>query len=419
MNGADPATTDQALSELTFDYANNSLAPMMPWRDKITVIDGLDTQVVKDVTRAGRRNLHGHNEQGTVLTGAAPPADRGGNYDNHPSLDYFLHGQLSAPVLLAAAVEDSSTWKCMSYDEGGRPRAAETNPQALYTQAFPADFMPPMAGTPVVDYSKGEERIAAYDTSALMRLRQRLTGREAAKIDSHLAAMERLQTAVGAGMSGPVGMCTLTPPTRDGTVGAYTGVVEVAQAHASVIAQAFACGRSRAATLEILNDYPNYFTQLPEVSLAPGARFHETLVHGYWGGGADGYRAGYTAGLRWSATHVAAVLDVLDKMGDPLDPAGGTMLDNTIVFWHSEFGHGGHDNQETRHPCIIAGGGGRTLKLGRYLRVRDINSADRVPHNLLLTSICQAMGLTSVNYFGDRDMASRANYQGPLLPLMV
>jgi hypothetical protein len=29
------------------------------------------------------------------------------------------------------------------------------------------------------------------------------------------------------------------------------------------------------------------------------------------------------------------------------------------------------------------------------------------------------MGLNDVQFFGDRDMASRANYQGPLLPLMV
>lgn len=420
--GGDPPSTEHPLGELTVEYANNSLAAMTPWLDKITIIDGLDTQVVKDVTRAGRRNLHGHNEQGTLLTGAAPPTDRGGNYDNHPSLDYYLHGRLGAPVLLTASVEDSSTWKCMSYDDGGRPRAAQQDPQALYRQAFPADFMPPMQGsTPVIDYSQGDERIAAYDEGGLLRLRQRLAGREAAKVDSHLDAMARLQSTAGGGGGTPVpvGMCTLQAPTRNGSVGAYTGVIEIARAHASVIAQAFACGRARAATLEILNDYPNYYTDLPEVNLGVGQRYHETLVHGYWGGGAAQYREGYLAGLRWNAVHVAAVLEVLDGMVDPLDPKGGSILDNTIVFWHSEFGHGGHDNQETRHPCIIAGGGGRTLKLGRYLRVRDINSNERMPHNLLLNSICLAMGLDDVTFFGDRDLKTHAKYQGPLLPLMV
>jgi len=424
-NGGDPASTDQSLQELTFEYEDNSLSPMMPWRDKITVLDGIDTQCVKEGTRGGRRNQHGHNEQGTLLTGAQPPSDRGGNYDNHPSLDFFLHGQLGAPVLLTASVEDSSTWKCMSYDDGGRPRSAEQNPMSLYDQAFPQGFMPPAPGDPVmqpvpmVDYAAGENRIVDYSESTLLRMRARVTGREAAKIDSQLDALSRLQAIEQGGGGGvQVGMCSLQRPTQGGSPGGFDGVINVARAHASVIAQAFACGRARAATLEILNDYPNYFSDLPEVNLGFGQRYHENLVHTYWSGN-TGLRAGYTAGLRWSATHVAAVLEELDSMIDPLDPSGGTMLDNTIVFWHSEFGHGPHDAQETRHPCIIAGGGGRTLKLGRYLRVRNIDSNERVPHNKLLTSICHAMGMPDINYFGDRDLAGRAEYQGPLLPLMA
>jgi hypothetical protein len=103
-----------------------------------------------------------------------------------------------------------------------------------------------------------------------------------------------------------------------------------------------------------------------------------------------------------------------------MDPAGGTMLDNTVIFWHSEFGHDGHDNQHTRHPAVIAGGRGRTLRLGRYLRLRNINSnTERVPHNKLLVSLAHAVGRTEINFFGDRDLASRPNYQGPLVPLMA
>jgi hypothetical protein len=29
------------------------------------------------------------------------------------------------------------------------------------------------------------------------------------------------------------------------------------------------------------------------------------------------------------------------------------------------------------------------------------------------------MGRTEINYFGDRDLRSRAEYQGPLVPLMA
>ena len=428
LSGAEPATPDEALSSLTFEYENSILNAMMPWRDQITVLDGLDTQCIKEGTRPGLYTNHGHNEQGTLLTGAQAPLDREGNFDGHPSLDFYLHGRLGAPVLLAASVEGAGTWKCMSFDDAGSPRDAETSPNSLFQQAFPADFMPPDPTDPAVDYTAGETRIVNHGQAALAALEARLQGVEKDKIAAHREAMKKLLETGGL----PPAYCTTTGsdlPGVDGGVGDYTNVTPVARAHAAVIAQAFACGRSMCATLRILDDYPNYYTEIPEVQASgaaalygPDYRYHENLVHDYWGASGstlDTLRVGYTAGLRWAATHFAAVLDELSKIGDPLDPSGGTILDNTIVFWHSEFGHDGHDNQHTRHPAITAGGGNRTLRLGRYLRLRDINSNQRVPHNKLLVSICHALGFTDVQFFGDRDLETRPEYQGTLDMLMV
>ena len=430
MDGSEPSTPDEALSGLTFEYDNSILNALMPWREQITVLDGLDTQCTKENTRPNLYPNHGHNEQGTMLTGAQGPADRSGNFDNHPSLDFVLHGLLGAPVLLTASVEGSGTWKCMSYDQAGIPRNPESSPSALFQQAFPADFMLPDPGEPMIDYAAGDNRILDHGQQALTALEARLKGVEKDKITAHREAMKKL--AETAGMM-PAGHCTTSGtdvPSVDGNVGDYSNVDTVTRAHAAVIAQAFACGRSTCATLRILDDYPNYYTEIPEVQASGAAglygadfRFHENLVHDYWGGASgstlDTLRKGYTAGQRWAAGHFAAVLDELSKVVDPMDPTGGSMLDNTIVFWHNEFGHDGHDNQHTRHPAIIAGGGNRTLRLGRYLRLRTIDSTDRVPHNKLLTSICHAMGRTEFNFFGDRDLVDRAEYQGPLEPLMV
>ncbi len=430
MSGAEPATPDEALSGLTFEYEDSILNALMPWRDQITVLDGLDTQCVKENTRGGLYANHGHNEQGTMLTGAQAPADREGNFDGHPSLDFYLHGQLGAPVLLTASVEGAGTWKCMSFDNAGIPRNAETSPSALFQQAFPADFEPPDPGDPVIDYAAGENRIVTHGQDALTRLEARLKGVEKDKITAHREAMKML--AETGNPPPPVGYCTTSGsdvPNVNGSVGDYTNVEPVTRAHAAVIAQAFACGRSMCATLRILDDYPNYYTDVPEVQASGAAalygadfRFHENLVHDYWGAsGSDliTLRRGYCAGQRWAAGHFAAVLDELANVVDPYDPQGGSILDNTIVFWHNEFGHDGHDNQHTRHPAIIAGGGNRTLRLGRYLRLRDINGSARVPHNKLLVSIAHAVGQTNLDFFGDRDLESRPEYQGPLDMLMV
>lgn len=430
MSGAEPAGNDEALSSLTFEYEDSILNALMPWREQITVLDGLDSQVCKENTRGGLYAFHGHNEQGTMLTGAQGPGNREGNFDGHPSLDFHLHGLLGAPVLLTASVEGAGTWKCMSFDASGTPRNAETSPSALFRAAFPADFEPPDPGEPMVDYTAGEQRIVRHGQSALTALEARLKGVEKDKIAAHREAMKKLEPT--GTMPTPVGHCTTSGsdvPDVDGGVGDYANVETVTRAHAAVIAQAFACGRSMCATLRILDDYPNYYSDVPAVrdsgALAMYGndfRFHENLVHDYWGASGatkDTLRRGYCAGQRWAAGHFAAVLDELSKVVDPFDPAGGTMLDNTVVFWHNEFGHDGHDNQHTRHPAIIAGGGNRTLKLGRYLRLRNIDSDERVPHNKLLTAICHAMGRTEIDFFGDRDVADRAEYRGPLEMLMV
>ncbi|HVU03260.1 MAG TPA: DUF1552 domain-containing protein [Polyangiaceae bacterium] len=429
-DGTEPKTADEALSGLSFEYENSILNAMMPWRDQITLLDGLDSQVTKENTRANLYAFHGHNEQGTMLTGAQAPVARDGNFDNHPSLDFHLHGLLGAPVLPTASVSGAGTWKCMSFDATGIGREPETSPSALFKQCFPSDFVPPDPGTPAIDYATGENRIINAGQAQLSALEARLAGVEKARITTHREAMKALLQTPG--KPAQVAACTTRGsdvPSNGGDLGDYTMVQPVARAHAAVIAQAFACGRATCATLRILDDYPNFYTEVPEVRAAGAEaiygqdyRYHENLVHDYWANDPAKMatlRTGYTAGLRWAAGHFAAVLEEFQKVIDPLDPNGGTMLDNTVIFWHSEFGHFGHDNQHMRHPVVIAGGGGRTLRLGRYLRLRDIESDTRIPHNKLLVSIAHAMGRTEINYFGDRDLVSRPEYQGPLVPLMA
>ena len=64
------------------------------------------------------------------------------------------------------------------------------------------------------------------------------------------------------------------------------------------------------ATLRVLDDYPNHYTEVPEVQASGAAnlygadfRFHENLVHDYWGASGNDkieLRHGYTAGLPFS-----------------------------------------------------------------------------------------------------------------------
>ncbi len=430
-NGGAPTSADMALSELTFEYENAFLSPLQPWRNRITVLDGLDQWVCMELSP----QHHGHEEQSTGLTGAATGA--GGEISpGHPSLDFYLHGRLSAPALLSAGAGSDSTWKEISYDANGNFRQSTYNPASLFREAFPADFQPPDPGE-FVDFSDAERRVFEHSIASIDRLEAELTGSEREKLEKHADAMDRL-----------IDNLTSTPPAACDTTGddvpesfegnSYEDIERSTALHAQVIAQAFACGRARCATLRIGSDYICPQSELPEVQALDLAgafggdyggqwRFHENLVHDYWANfnhpSFDIMQRGYVLGQIWQTERFVSVLEALDSLLDPLDPSGQrTVLDNTIVYWHNEFGHGAHDAQAEHIPAVIAGGAAGCLRIGRYLRLRPPDSG-HVPHNRLLTSIAMAMGFPDVEFFGDQQLAadpgSFGMYHGELTELMA
>lgn len=430
--GSEPGGTDMSLSELTFDYENAFLSPLQDWRDRITVLDGLDHWVCEELGPGH----HGHEEQATGLTGAATTAD-GGISNGHPSVDFYLHSRLSAPALLIAGAGSDGGWKSMTYNDGGDPPGATQDPAGLFRQAFPGDFRPEDPEQRV-DYSGVDRAVFEHSIASLDRLKLELTGVERQKLEAHTEAMHRLVGNLDAPL--PVAACTTSG--SDGPAGgsgdSYQDLESVTDRHAQVIAQAFACGRARSATLRIGSDWVCPQSELPEIQAlglgdafggdyAGSWRFHENLVHDYWGSfdhpRFEVMQRAYALGQQWQTDRFVSILEALDAVPDPMDPSGtSTVLDNTIVYWGNEFGHGPHDSQARHIPAVIAGGGAGRLRMGRYLRLREPTGSSPVPHNRLLTSICQAMGLSDVGFFGDRELRDNpgayARYHGELTELM-
>jgi hypothetical protein len=69
-----------------------------------------------------------------------------------------------------------------------------------------------------------------------------------------------------------------------------------------------------------------------------------------------------------------------------LKEGGGTLLDNVIFTWGSGLGDG-HGHTTTRLPTVIAGGGGGTIRTGRYVPKVTGNQGD------LLTGILTRAGV--------------------------
>ena len=84
----------------------------------------------------------------------------------------------------------------------------------------------------------------------------------------------------------------------------------------------------------------------------------------------------------------------------------GTMLDHTLILWCNELAIG-NVHSRTDAPYVLAGGAGGALRTGRFL-----SFAGDVPHNNLLVSLMNIMGLPDQT-FGKPDWCT-----GPLTGLI-
>ena len=105
----------------------------------------------------------------------------------------------------------------------------------------------------------------------------------------------------------------------------------------------------------------------------------------------------------WIASEVFAKL--LAKLDVP-EANGKTYLDNSLVYWGNELGF---NHIAYSVPCLLAGSAGGFIKPGRYLDYIDWNGRayfaqengnviKGIPHNRLLVTMLQAMGLAPADY---------------------
>ncbi len=86
------------------------------------------------------------------------------------------------------------------------------------------------------------------------------------------------------------------------------------------------------------------------------------------------------------------------KAMQAVDMGGHSLLDETVVFFGTEIAFPPtHD--KINMPFILAGGDGKTLRTGRWIKCGG------VPHNRLLTSILNLFGDTRTT-FGDSRVES-------------
>ena len=154
----------------------------------------------------------------------------------------------------------------------------------------------------------------------------------------------------------------------------------VGRSQMDMLVTAMQCGVTNVASLQWSHTVgPPVFTWVDEHDVREQ---HHSLSH--WDPSNEDGIAQYVACERWFAQQFAYLVQQLDSLPEP--GADGTMLDHSLVVWAQELGDGRlHECRSV--PFVLAGGAGGCLETGRYL------TYDGVPHQQLLVSICQMMGI--------------------------
>ncbi|MEM9187766.1 MAG: DUF1552 domain-containing protein [Myxococcota bacterium] len=365
------------------------LEPLLPLREKVLRIRGLDNQGGVDA----REIIPNHEpDWNSMLTGREPVLRPGARRATGVSVDQHI----------AAADDGGTTYRSLHF--GVKPHfrgsesqtplwrrvgnkyervLSENSPYRAFERLF-SGFMAPAA---VVDAARLRRRsvldamldqASAVECAAGAELR--------APIQSHLESVRNLETRLALT---PVEQCAPEAPPGGLDLGTDADVPEVGRAQMDLLTLALSCDLTRIATLQY--GMSADALRLPWLDLGP-QKLHN-LVH---------ERANWTEHTvrseRWFAGEFARFLGKLDAIPE----GSGTMLDHTLVAWLQEQSNARTHSREDI-PVVLAGGSAYGVRGGRKLALNG-------PHNPLLLSFCHWMGV-------DQDRQQFGQYPGEAIDL--
>jgi Protein of unknown function (DUF1552) len=401
-NGAEPtggAGTEMMLSPDMFSSPEAVLNPLKDFASKMLMIEGLSITSGLTVTNGQRTPWLAHEcTAPSAFTGAPCVSINGEVYPTAGSLDFALGQRFGGDTiarslqLSCASYGGGTQVDCVSYNEDGKRLGAVSDPMAAYRLLFGT------SGAASTASGLKEKRRQKAIVSALQaqssELASRLSVSERRKLDEHLSALADLEARLssdGSGVHYPPVVCTdpTLPPSFD-------DVPSNLDAHFDVLTQAFACDRVRFASLTF--------------GAAPGS------LSFIYGADAPGDMHGVEHSLNqsisreqmqeWNRWYAKKLSGFLQRLQDTSDGTG-SLLDNTLVVWHSDYGWDTHLGLNV--PVILFGGAQGKFRMGRYLRVAEPPKGwpgdwtQLAPHNQLLVSIMQAYGIDTSS-FGSQEL---------------
>lgn len=362
------------------------LSPLEAHRKDIVVVSGVDQQ------QGGGGGGHVRG-MGCMLTGM--PVNAGGSWEgdgswgsgisvdqeiaNHIGKDTkFRSLELGVGVGLGPPGGIPVTvWTRMSYLGNNSPLPPENSPYKAFARIFAGQGAD----------ANGTLRLRASRRTVLDGLKAEYTALVAklgaadrARVDSHLQAIRQIEEALDRSPDG-ASACEVPKQTAAIDVLKNDNYGVVGRLQIDLMVNAMACDLTRVASLQWSHSVGE--TRFTWLDINEG---HHEISHK--GDSDTTARDQLTKINRWYAEQLAYLIAKLKAVPQE----GGTMLDHTLILWCNELGKG-NAHSGTDAPYVLAGRAGGTLRTERYLSFQGA-----VPHNNLLVSLLNAMGIPATRF---------------------
>jgi hypothetical protein len=367
------------------------LQPLEDHQSDLLVLENIDLTASLEPGTPGDAHQKG---TGTCLTGIplqegdfVGDAGESAGWANGISIDQHVANAIGKDTTFRSLefgvlVQGSSVRSRISYRGPGQPLPPENDPYTMYRRLFGDPSVTPEE---LARQTLRRQAVVSSLAGDYQRLRGQLGGDDRYKLDIHVEAVQSLQDRLEKSQLVFDGSCQRYDQGAPLDVARVTNMPELAKLQMDLMAMAFACDVTRVASLMWTQSTAGHVYNWLGTDIREG---HHSLAHK---GDEDTKKVTQNTAInRWHSSQLAYFIEKLKAI-----PEGeGSVFDNTVIFWTNEQAKG--NNHDRRNmPYVLAAGKNAGFNTGRY-----ITQASETPHNKLLVSLVQAMGIEG-DTFGD------------------
>lgn len=328
-----------------------------------------------------------------------------------PSIDQVISQRFMAnpatetalPFIYAGVKTQPGSYYHQVYEAPEKSLFPQTSAQSLHAQIFDTNATQ-STGDAAFNQRFAERRsIIDYAKAEIDKVKQVLSSEDVKKMEAHLEGIVELERQLAfQENSGGGGACAI-PELKTTNSGELAEQFRIdGENMMDLIVQAFACDRTRVATLMWANTastlrFAGMNHDMHDATHEPFAMEASKMA------ARDAYS-------KWFADRFVYLIEKMKQI--PEGDGNGSMLDNTMIIWTSEhttqpgryLNHPQPDHNRENIPFILAGGAGGALRQGQFIdyfderTYKDANGNDRMTPPL--PQFTKAQGLAKINDTG-------------------